>query len=200
MKSTIVQDNSWHTGTGIEWTGKKSYCLEEGEEVGDDRTEWSSAMKDGRASCNFTRSCRWWNAGSTPTLWTFSTWGLVPQWFSDKESTCDAGDREETGSIPGSGKFPGGRNDNPLLSLARKSHGQRILAGYSPRGWKRVRLDIATEHTLSHIHTHWPEGDLLYPTGHFRMTFIQLFCIWITGNFLQLCLFSLIFWGSYLTT
>jgi len=121
--------------------------------VGDGRTEWSSAIEDGRASCNFTRSCCWWNAGSTPTLWTFSTWGLVPQWFSDKESTCNAGDREETGSIPGSGKFPGGRNDNPLLSLARKSHGQRILAGYSPRGWKRVRLDIATEHTLSHIHT-----------------------------------------------
>ena len=47
LKSIVAQYNSWHTETGIEWTGKKSYCLEEGEEVGDGRTEWSSAMRDG---------------------------------------------------------------------------------------------------------------------------------------------------------
>ena len=39
LKSRVVQDNSWHTGAGIEWTGKKSYWLEEGEEVGDGRDE-----------------------------------------------------------------------------------------------------------------------------------------------------------------
>ena len=47
MKSTIGQYKSWHTGAGIEWTGKKSYCLEEGEEVGDGRAEGSSAIGDG---------------------------------------------------------------------------------------------------------------------------------------------------------
>ena len=46
MKSTIGQYKSWHTGAGIEWTGKKSYCLEEGEEVGDGRAEGSSAIGD----------------------------------------------------------------------------------------------------------------------------------------------------------
>ena len=47
LKSTVVQYNSWHTGAGIEWTGKKSYCLEEGGEVGDGRAEGSSAIGDG---------------------------------------------------------------------------------------------------------------------------------------------------------
>ena len=43
MKSTIVQDNSWHTGTGIEWTGKKSHWPE----VGDSGAKGSSATGDG---------------------------------------------------------------------------------------------------------------------------------------------------------
>ena len=47
LKSTAVQYNSWHTGAGIEWTGKKSYWLEEGEEGGDGRAEGSSAIGDG---------------------------------------------------------------------------------------------------------------------------------------------------------
>ena len=34
-----------------------------------------------------------------------------PQWLSSKQSTCNAGD---VGSIPGSGRFPGGGNGNPL--------------------------------------------------------------------------------------
>ena len=47
LKSTVVQYNSWHTGAGIEWAGKKSYWLEEGEEVEDGRAEGSSAIGDG---------------------------------------------------------------------------------------------------------------------------------------------------------
>ena len=47
MKNIVIQYNSWHTGAGIEWTGKKSYSLEEGEEVGDGRAEGSSAIGDG---------------------------------------------------------------------------------------------------------------------------------------------------------
>jgi len=47
LKSTIGQYKSWHTGAGIEWTGKKSYCLEEGEGVGDGVAEGSSAIGDG---------------------------------------------------------------------------------------------------------------------------------------------------------
>ena len=36
---------------------------------------------------------------------------MLPWWLSGKESTCNAGD---TGSIPGSGRYPGGRHGNPL--------------------------------------------------------------------------------------
>ena len=31
-----------------------------------------------------------------------------------KESTCNAGDIGDTGSVPGSGKSPGGGNSNPF--------------------------------------------------------------------------------------
>ena len=46
MKSTAVGYNSWHGGAGIEWTGKKSYWLEEGEEVRDGRAEGSLAIQN----------------------------------------------------------------------------------------------------------------------------------------------------------
>ena len=36
-----VQYKGWYTGAGIEWIHKKSYWLEEGEEVGDSRAEGS---------------------------------------------------------------------------------------------------------------------------------------------------------------
>ena len=56
------------------------------------------------------------------------------------------------GSIPGSGRSPGGGKDNPLqYSCLENPHGQRSLAGYSP--WDRKELDMteATEHAHMHI-------------------------------------------------
>ena len=35
----------------------------------------------------------------------------LPRWLSGKESTCNA---EDSGLIPGLGRYPGGRNGNPL--------------------------------------------------------------------------------------
>ena len=50
-----------------------------------------------------------------------------------KNLPAKAGDMEVTGSIPGSGKSPGGGNGNPLqYSCLEKSHGQKSLVGYSP--------------------------------------------------------------------
>ena len=43
----MVQYNSRHTEAGIKWTGKKSYLLEDGEEVEDGRAEGSSPVEDG---------------------------------------------------------------------------------------------------------------------------------------------------------
>ena len=66
----------------------------------------------------------------------------LPKWLSGKESTCNAGD---VGSIPESGRFPGGGHGTPVF-LPGESHGQRSLAGYSPQGCKELDMTEATEH------------------------------------------------------
>ena len=38
----------------------------------------------------------------------------LPQWFSGKESACNAGVAGNAGSIPGLGRYPGGGHGNPL--------------------------------------------------------------------------------------
>ena len=56
-----------------------------------------------------------------------------------KESACNVGD---LGSVPGSGRSPGGGHGNPLqYSCLENPHGQRqnsVLANYSPWGSKEV--------------------------------------------------------------
>ena len=65
-----------------------------------------------------------------------------------KNPPANAGDTRGTGSTPGSGRFSGGRNGNPLqCSCWGKSHRHRSLAGYSPWGRKRVGCNCATEHS-----------------------------------------------------
>ena len=75
---------------------------------------------------------------------------------SGKESACNAGGLGDVGSIPGSGRSPGEGKGNPLhLLLPEKSHGQRSLVGYSPRGLKESDMtDCAHTYTKgkkSHI-------------------------------------------------
>ena len=63
----------------------------------------------------------------------------------DKESACNAGN---TGSMPGSGRSPGGGHSNPLqYSCPENPHGQGILEGYSPRGDKESDTTEAAAHT-----------------------------------------------------
>ena len=60
-----------------------------------------------------------------------------------KNLPANAGD---AGLIPGWGRFSREGNGNPLqLFLPRKSHGQRRLEGYSPRGCKRVGHNLITK-------------------------------------------------------
>ena len=68
----------------------------------------------------------------------------LPRWLSGKESPANAGD---SGLIPGWGRSPGERNDNPLQYsfLPGKSLGNRNLKGYSPWGHKRVKHNLATK-------------------------------------------------------
>ena len=57
-----------------------------------------------------------------------------PSGSDGKVSAYNAGD---LGSIPGSGKYPGEGNGNPLqYSCLEKSHGWRSLVGYSQQGCK----------------------------------------------------------------
>ena len=52
-----------------------------------------------------------------------------------KNLPTNAGDRRDTGLIPGLGRSPGGGHDNPLqYSCLENPHGQRSLVGYSPWG------------------------------------------------------------------
>ena len=57
-----------------------------------------------------------------------------PSGSAVKNPPANAGD---TGSIPGQERSPGGGDGNPLqYSCLENLHGQRSLAGYSPRGRK----------------------------------------------------------------
>ena len=63
-----------------------------------------------------------------------------------KEYACNAG---ELGSIPGSGRSPGRREWQPIpVFLPGESHGQRILAGYSPWGCKESDTTEQLTHTF----------------------------------------------------
>ena len=60
-----------------------------------------------------------------------------PRDLAGKESTCNAGDTGDAGSIPGLGRSPGrGKLQPTPVFLPEKSHIQRSLAGYSPKGGK----------------------------------------------------------------
>ena len=53
--------------------------------------------------------------------------------------------RKRGGSVPGSGRFPGGGNGNPPVILPGKSHGWRSLVGFM--GSQELDMTEATEHT-----------------------------------------------------
>ena len=56
-----------------------------------------------------------------------------------------AQDIKDTGSIPGSGRSPGGGHGIPTPAfLPGQSHGQRSLVGYSPWGLKESGMTEAT--------------------------------------------------------
>ena len=66
-----------------------------------------------------------------------------------KESTCNTGDMGDMGSIPRLGRFSGEGNGNPFqVFLPEKRHGQRSVAGYTPKSHKESgvteRLSIVT--------------------------------------------------------
>ena len=73
-----------------------------------------------------------------------------PRDLAGKESTCNAGDTGDAGSIPGSGRSPGrGKLQPTSVLLPEKSHGQRRLAGCNLRDHKnQTRLINSTTTVL----------------------------------------------------
>ena len=58
-----------------------------------------------------------------------------------KNLPANAGDKTDSGSIPGSGRSPGGGHGNPFrYSCLENPHGQRSLASYSPWGHKELDM------------------------------------------------------------
>ena len=65
------------------------------------------------------------------------TYKGFPDGIVIKNPPAHAGDPRDAGSIPELGRSPGGGRGNPLqYSCLENPHGQRSLAGYSPRGRK----------------------------------------------------------------
>ena len=69
-----------------------------------------------------------------------------------KNPPANAEDIRDMGSIPGSGRSPGGGNGNPLqLFLSGKFHGQKNLEDYSPQGHKESATSDWSDLACSHI-------------------------------------------------
>ena len=78
--------------------------------------------------------------------------GGFPSGSAIKKSMCNAGVAGDVGSIPGSGRCPGGGHGNTTpVFLPGESHGQRNLPGYSP--WGHKESDV-TECMCARAHTH----------------------------------------------
>ena len=82
----------------------------------------------------------------------------VPGDASGKESACQCRSHKRPGFNPWVGKSPWRRRWQPTpVFWPGESHGQRSLAGYSPRD-RRVRHDWASEHITTHEETSFSES------------------------------------------
>ena len=83
------------------------------------------------------------------------------QWLSRKESACSAEAAGDLGSIPGSGRSPGGGNgwrrkwQSPPIIFPGKFHEQKSLTDYSP--WGHREWDTTEQPRAPHTQTlSWP--------------------------------------------
>ena len=71
----------------------------------------------------------------------------LPWWLSGKESTCQAGD---TGSIPESGRSPGGENGNPLQYSCMRNPMQREAWWATVHGAANATWPLNNNHQYVH--------------------------------------------------
>ena len=122
-------------------------------------------------------------------------------WFSGKESTCKAGATGDWGSIPGSGRFPGGGHGNPqeigVQSLAQEDSLEEDMATHSSiltwktpwteepgrlqsMGLQRVRQGHDWR-DLEYIHAYVNPNSLIYPSPHVHLHVCFFFCQLLPG-------------------
>ena len=100
----------------------------------------------------------------------------LPRWLHGKESVCQYRRHEFN---PWVRKIPWRRKwQHNLVFLLGKSHRQRSLEGYSPRGHKRVGHDLATKQQRTLM---WSFLSFLFPLGWCGECFTQ-----VAGNHLLL--------------
>ena len=88
-------------------------------------------------------------------------WGF-PGVSDSKESACNAGD---LGSISGSGRFPGGGNDNPLQYSCLENPLDRELWKATAHGVTKNLHNWATKNNLN-VNSHmWQAASVLNSTG-----------------------------------
>ena len=69
-----------------------------------------------------------------------------------KNLPANARDVRDTGSIPGSGRSPGGGHGDPLqYTCLENPYGQRYLVGYSPWACKELDTTEVSWHTCNKI-------------------------------------------------
>ena len=91
--------------------------------------------------------CEWGGHPNGKAAWHGGSGGL-PGGTSGKEPSCQCWRVKDVDLIPGPGRSPGGGHGNPLqCSCLENPHGQRSLAGYSPRRCREssrtARLNLA---------------------------------------------------------
>jgi len=91
--------------------------------------------------------------GHEPSSPAFNAWGhpfRLPQWLSGKEFICNAGDAGDVGSIPGSGRSPGGGHGYPLQYSCLKNPMDR-------GAWQATVCGVTRSCTwLKRLNTHNP--------------------------------------------
>ena len=92
-----------------------------------------------------------WHSRLQDLRWKQSTWASQVA-LVIKNLPANAGDISNTGSIPESGRSPGGGHGNTLqCSCLENPHGQRSLVSYSPWGCKESDTNEAKERACTHI-------------------------------------------------
>ena len=117
-------------------------------------------------------------------------WGPcgLPCWLSGRESICR---RWRHGFNSWVGKIPWRRKWQTVpVSLPGKSHGQRSLAGYSPRGSQRVGHNLSTKQQQTSPGDQ-QEGRPQTPLGCFlsqnMQWWLQTFCSWLDRLLFTFC-------------